>query len=125
MSEDQIQARFFQRCWTELPQTRRCLFAVPNGSTRDIREATKLKSTGLIAGEPDMILIHQSKAYGFEFKTATGVVSSNQRTVHQAWSEQQTPVFVTRCPDLAFNIVQAICNQSDLSQFNPFLSVPC
>ncbi|WP_285011274.1 VRR-NUC domain-containing protein [Pedobacter faecalis] len=123
MSEDQIQAAFFQKCWTELPETRRCLFAVPNGSTRDIREATKLKATGLIAGQPDMILIHQGKAYGFEFKTNSGVVSTNQRTVHQAWADQQTPVYVLRCHITAFAIVQAICSGHTLDQFNRYRSI--
>jgi hypothetical protein len=122
MSEDQIQARFFQRCWTELPETRRCLFAVPNGSTRDIREATKWKATGLIAGQPDMVLIHQGNPYGFEFKTDTGVVSTSQRTVHQAWADQKVPVYVVRCADTAFQIVQAICNSTNLSEFGRYLS---
>lgn len=122
MSEDQIQATFFQTVWNRFPETRFCLFAIPNGSTRDIREAAKLKATGLVAGQPDMTLIWKGKPYGFEFKTSTGVVSSSQRQVHQAWKSQNVPVFVFRDPQSAIEAVEAIITNKSLEPFKPFLS---
>lgn len=122
MSEDQIQATFFQAIWNRFPETRFCLFAIPNGSTRDIREAAKLKATGLVAGQPDMTLIWGGKAYGFEFKTNSGVVSASQRQVHLAWKAQDTPVYVLRDPNTAIDIVEAIIANSTIDEFNKYLS---
>jgi hypothetical protein len=94
MTEDQIQAKFFQTAWNELPQTRNLLFAVPNGGQRDIREAQKFKATGLLAGIPDMMFLWKEKAYGFELKAEGGRLSPAQHKVHDVWSEQLIPVYV-------------------------------
>jgi len=85
-SEIQIQAAFFQWAWNEHPQTRRCLFSVPNGGTRDIREAGQLKASGMLAGVSDMILLWLGKAYCIEFKKPGGVQSMAQKLFEQAVS---------------------------------------
>jgi hypothetical protein len=81
MTEDQLQAACFQWAWTTYPPTRRLLWAVPNGGTRHLREAAKLKATGLIAGVYDLHFFWRGKLHCFELK-----VNHNQLTPAQlAW----------------------------------------
>jgi VRR-NUC domain len=59
-SEDGHQMALF--CWASLPETLesypqlKWMFAVPNGGSRHIAEATKLKATGTRKGVPDIFL---------------------------------------------------------------------
>ncbi len=96
MSEIQLQALCFQYLWNNYPATRRLFFHVPNGGNRDAREGAQLKASGVVAGIPDMILIHKGRAFGFEMKTLTGSVSPAQQLVHQSWAEDGTPVYIIR-----------------------------
>lgn len=57
---------------------------------------SKRQASGVVAGIPDMLLIQRGRVFGFELKTDTGVVSSSQEKVHQAWSEDGTPVYIIR-----------------------------
>lgn len=75
MTEDQLQAMCWQYTWDELPQTRRLIWAVPNGSTRNQAEANKLKATGTLAGVHDLHMIWKGQFYTFELK-----VGNNQLT---------------------------------------------
>lgn len=95
-AEDQIQASFFKQAYNSYPAIRGLLFSVPNGSTRHILEAMKLKATGLTPGIPDMILLWKAMAYGFEFKTDTGTVAPVQSKVHAIWIANGIPVYVFR-----------------------------
>ena len=95
-SEIQIQAECFQYAWNEYPTTRRCLFHVPNGGSRNKIEGMQLKASGVVAGVPDFVLLWKGKAYGFELKTPTGTVSDAQAAVHFAWRGQGVDVFVVR-----------------------------
>lgn len=86
MSEDQIQASFYQTAFNTYPQIRGLLFSVPNGSTRHPLEAMKLKATGLTPGIPDMLLLWGGKCYAFEFKVPGGHLSPVQVKIHEVWS---------------------------------------
>lgn len=108
VTEDFIQAEFVLRCNRELPQTRKLLFSVPNGGTRNKLEAMKMVSTGMVAGVPDMLLVWDGKVYAFEFKTPTGTLQPVQKTVHDIWRKQNIDVFVCRSSDEAFEIVKKI-----------------
>lgn len=56
-------------------------FHVPNGERRDKSTASKLKMMGVVAGIPDICLIHNGKTYFLELKTTTGKLSKNQEIV--------------------------------------------
>jgi len=83
-SEDRIQAemvRWYTNTYCLVHHEPRCLImSVPNGGTRDGREAMTMKSTGLLAGASDLIVIH---GYGLliwvETKTSTGRQSPAQK----------------------------------------------
>lgn len=109
-SEVQIQAKCYQFLWNHHPKTRRCFFSVPNGGTRNRIEAGQLKASGLTPGIPDCILIWAGRAYGFEFKTDTGVVSPVQVQVHEAWKAQAVDVFIVRSLQQFQQIVEKIVN---------------
>jgi hypothetical protein len=53
-------------------------FAVPNGGYRKPVEAAILKGLGVVAGVPDVIVIHQGRVYGLELKTADGRTTDRQ-----------------------------------------------
>lgn len=84
-SELQLQAQCFQWAWNNYPETRRLLFAVPNGGTRDVREAQQLKASGVVPGIPDLLFFWRSRLHAFELKTERGVLSDNQAIVHVQW----------------------------------------
>ena len=97
MTEDQLQAKCYQWAVNTYKDLRfGCIFHVPNGGTRNKIEAQKLKATGVVAGIPDLIVLHDFKAYGIELKTEIGKVSDKQVNVHQAWRKQGIEVFTAR-----------------------------
>lgn len=58
--EAQLQARCFQRCWNEYPETRKLLFHVANENDRADSNAIQgamRKSLGIIKGVADLILM--------------------------------------------------------------------
>ena len=76
MTEDQLQAACWMWAWNKYPQTRRMLWAVPNGGDRDIVTAAKLMATGVLPGVHDLHLLWENQFYTFELK-----VGSNRLTV--------------------------------------------
>jgi tRNA(Phe) wybutosine-synthesizing methylase Tyw3 len=54
------------------------IFSVPNGGTRNILEAKKLKQTGATAGVSDLIVLLNKKCLFIELKIEKGVQSEVQ-----------------------------------------------
>ena len=78
MTEDQLQATIFEWAWNNYPQTRYCLWAVPNGGLRDKHTAHKLKATGTLSGVHDLHFFWQGKFYTFELKVGKNKLTYNQ-----------------------------------------------
>ena len=108
MTEVQIQSKCYQAFWNKYPEYRRCLFSVPNGGTRNKAEAMQLKASGLVAGVPDMLFVCRGTVYGLEFKTETGVVSSEQNAVHAAFAGQGVKTYIVRSEEQFWAIVKSI-----------------
>ncbi len=53
-------------------------FHVPNGGYRKPIEAAILKGLGVVAGVPDIILIHRGRVYGLELKAEGGRSTEKQ-----------------------------------------------
>lgn len=85
-TEIQLQSQIFQWAWNTHPETRRLLFAVPNGGYRNKIEATQLKASGMVAGIPDMLFVWKGRVHAFELKTASGILSPAQSEVHKVWN---------------------------------------
>ena len=61
--EDSLQATCVQWFDLQYKHLSRLLFAVPNGGSRNIMEAAKLKRTGVRAGVSDLVLAVPRKEY--------------------------------------------------------------
>jgi len=59
------------------------IFSVPNGGTRDKREAMLLKATGVVAGVSDLIIIKPNEVIFVEVKTEIGKQSDKQKQFQQ------------------------------------------
>lgn len=96
MSEIKLQANVVRWAWNNHPQTRKLLFHVPNGGSRNKAEAMQLKSSGVIAGVPDLLFVWAGKLHAFECKTLTGTVSPEQKELHALWKSQGIDVHIFR-----------------------------
>lgn len=85
LSEGRIQQLCFEWHWNNYPNKRRTLFSVPNEAQRSMVTASRLKGQGLVAGIPDLILVTDHGAFGFEFKKPGQRQSAQQKKVEQAW----------------------------------------
>ena len=60
------------------------IYAVPNGGSRNVREAQRLKSEGVLAGVADLtILLPQGKSLYIEMKVKGNRQTSNQKEFQQ------------------------------------------
>ena len=60
-----------------------CWWAVPNGGSRSLITATRLKAEGVKAGVPDITLIHNGMFYGIEVKKPKTSTPMGRLTVKQ------------------------------------------
>lgn len=70
----------------QYPKMKHNLFAVPNGSKRDVVIGAKLKEEGVLAGVADLILLKSNRFYGallIELKTPEGRQSDTQKEWQQ------------------------------------------
>lgn len=83
MSEDQIQQQIFtwynNNYCLKNHNPRHIIFSIPNGGSRNILEAKKMKLTGTLAGVSDLIIIQQNKTIFVEVKTEKGIQSDVQK----------------------------------------------
>lgn len=82
LSENAIQAQIVKAYTNEhclIHHNPRCLIlSIPNGGTRNVIEAMTMKSTGLLPGASDLIVIHNGILMWVEVKTETGKLSKEQ-----------------------------------------------
>lgn len=98
----------------QFPRYSKLLFAVPNGGKRNIREAERLKSQGVIPGVSDLILMIPKNGLGslcIEMKIEGGRQTINQRE----WQEQVEKVGIkyeiARSIDEFMNIINKYLNE--------------
>lgn len=85
--EEKLQQECFLWYWNERPETRRLIFAVPNGEKRSKVTANKLKGTGVISGVSDLVFIWKGKVYLFELKVGSNTLSPNQKLFRDITTE--------------------------------------
>lgn len=71
-------------------------FHPANGGYRFATEAARLKLMGVIAGMPDLGLIHQGRCSWLELKARKGRITAAQAYCHQRLQEAGSPVSVCR-----------------------------
>jgi streptogramin lyase len=57
-------------------------FHPANGGARTKAEAGRFRAEGVVAGIPDLVLLHKGRSYFLELKAAKGRLSPAQRDVH-------------------------------------------
>lgn len=81
ISEDYVQNQIWiwytNNYCLQTHEPRNIIFSVPNGGTRDPREAHKLKMTGLLPGVSDLVIIHFGIVYFVEVKKPNKGVQSD------------------------------------------------
>lgn len=107
-SEDRIQYECFNWYYNSFPDKRGLLFSIPNGGTRNIKEAMKLKATGTTPGVTDLMLLQNSRAYGIELKNEKGVLSDAQKKIHAKWNAEGVPVYICRSLEQFKAIIEEI-----------------
>ena len=79
--EQQIQkAVLGHLAWRALPDLWWCHY--PAGGWRSPIEAAILQSLGVVAGVPDLLLVHRGQLYGLELKAEAGRLTDVQLDVH-------------------------------------------
>jgi hypothetical protein len=96
MDEFKIQHESFKWYHNNFTEYRKLLFAIPNGGTRNLIEASRMKMTGTTKGIPDMLFTIQQKAFYFEFKTKKGILSPEQKEMILKLKLNGFPVYVIR-----------------------------
>lgn len=84
--EHKLQAACVRWYRLQYPKMKHNLFAVPNGSKRDVIIGAKLKEEGVLAGVADLILLKSNRFYGallIEMKTPEGCQSDTQKEWQQ------------------------------------------
>ena len=98
-NEDQFTAAAFLYTHENYIETRGLIFHVPNGGKRNVVEAMKFKSMGLVPGEPDFVNMYGVPC-GIELKMEhqrnlkNGGLSDDQMRVHAQWRKAGREVYV-------------------------------
>lgn len=93
MTEDQLQAAFWQKAWNDYPHARRHMWAVPNGLHLAPVHAAKAKATGLLSGVWDLHLFWNGTLHIIESKlpgqslTADRIVNGKKVYGQKEWGE--------------------------------------
>lgn len=76
----QLESKLQQACvkWFRLQYPNDIIFAVPNGGSRNLTEAVRLKSEGVLAGVSDLIILFDNKILFVEMKHGKGKQTESQ-----------------------------------------------
>lgn len=109
--EADIQSEFFKLIPTFFPGIPdKLLFAVPNGGSRDIREARNLKAQGVKSGVADVILLVPKKGFSclcLEFKNSSGSQSNDQKEFERQITSANGKYVIVRSVSKAFEEIRA------------------
>ena len=82
------------------------VFAVPNGGSRNAREAHNLKLSGVLAGVSDLVILMQNRAVFVELKTDKGRQSDNQKKFQQDVEKLGFEYYIWRSIDDCIKFVE-------------------
>ncbi len=77
LTERDLQIQVVQHLQWALPEDA-LVFHVPNGGSRNKLEAINLKRMGTVAGIPDLVVLHDERAFFIEMKLGKGKLSEAQ-----------------------------------------------
>lgn len=113
--ENQLQAECIRWFRLQYPQYWRLLFHIPNGGTRNIIEATRLKAQGVVPGVADLILLKPNRIWNglcIELKVGKNKQTDNQIEWGNAVSEQGYHYVVCRTVGEFINLINLYLNEN-------------
>src|SRR5690606_21721362 len=116
-SEERMQSEITQHFHNTRPETRRCIWHVPNGGSKSASEGNRFKAMGLIPGIQDIHVFWSGRLHVIELKTQTGTVSPDQKAVHAAHAVQGLYTYLVRSIDDAISLITAIIDNQPLHEF--------
>jgi len=117
-SESAMQAAIFQYFWNNYPATRRRIFHVPNGGSRNKIEAVQLRAQGVVKGITDLICLGDNGFFAIELKIKgnkelgikEGVISPEQQAIHDLWRSLGHKVYVCWSYDETLSVIKTEFN---------------
>ncbi len=106
-TEQKFQIALIRALRAILPQPECFMTHFPAGENTNPLRGSFLKSMGLVAGFPDVLLIYRGVAFGLECKSPTGTVTETQRATHAALGKAGMDVRVVRSLDEAMAALAA------------------
>jgi hypothetical protein len=85
ISEERLQAQFWEWAWNTYPQFRRLMWAVPNSTNTNAIQASRLKATGLLPGVWDLHVLYKREYHIIETK-----IGDNKLTVDRVVNGRKT-----------------------------------
>lgn len=82
-------------------------FAVPNGGARSKPEAAVMVGLGVLAGIPDVLILHDGKVYALELKSENGSLTPAQKAVQVRLRRAGISVATAYGLDQAITILEA------------------
>ena len=110
MTEQQLQAKCFIWHWNTYPNERRMLFHADNNSANAI-VGNRKKSSGVVKGVSDMVLITSGGTVYLEFKTEIGVQSAEQRDFQAKVIERNHTYWIIRSFEQFVKLIKTIYNE--------------
>ena len=87
------------------------IFHIPNGGSRDAREASNLKVQGVLAGVPDLCLVlPEGGIIWVEMKAKDGRVSVSQTNLHGHFTELAHRIIVAYSAEEALDKLREVLN---------------
>ena len=107
MTEDQLQQQIIIWFKNEYQMHGKGLiFSVPNGGTRNMLEAKKLKQTGAMAGVSDLIVLLKGKCLFVELKIEKGIQSEVQKEFERRVTVLGFKYYIIRSLDEFKNLIE-------------------
>lgn len=105
-SEDSVHRAVLAHLRMRAPKSA-VIWHTPNGGSRNVIEAAKLKAMGVMAGFPDVMIWHAGNLYGLELKRERGGrVSSKQAECMAALTREGARCAVAHGVDHAIEILE-------------------
>lgn len=70
-------------------------FHVPNDAKRSFATANRMRTMGMVAGVPDLIILKDGEVFGLELKAKGGRVQPSQLLAHAAMQEAGAKTAIT------------------------------
>jgi hypothetical protein len=88
------------------------LFSIPNGGSRNVIEAVRLKKEGALAGIPDTCIVTDKKVFFIELKDGKKKPTPNQLEIHDKLRKLGIDVYVCGSFDEFRETVISTCGKS-------------